>query len=78
MIAKQAYSIKKSQSGDRFVFLADGGIIPADIAGLAHGPDKWLSEIRCKCRDCGGLFPLSELNGNGQWCEPCQTADIEG
>ena len=71
-----AYKIKINTAGDRFVCLANGQIIPADIAGLAAGPDKWLSEIELKCRDCKTLLPLKELHGNGQWCEPCQVASL--
>lgn len=70
------YTIKRNSTGDRFVYTSDGRRIPADIAGLCVGRDKWLSEIKCKCRDCGELFPLRELQGNGQWCETCATADI--
>jgi hypothetical protein len=76
MIALKNYKIKRNDSGDRFVCLSDGSVIPADIASLAAGPDRWLSEISCKCRDCGVLFPLRELHGGGQWCEDCQTAGI--
>lgn len=71
------YSIRRNATGDRFIHLASGQVIPADIAGLAAGRDKWLSEIKCKCRDCGELLPLRELNGGGQWCEPCQTAELD-
>jgi Zn finger protein HypA/HybF involved in hydrogenase expression len=77
MVSLQSYKIKRDASGARFVFLASGSIIPADLASIAAGPDRWLSEIKCKCRDCGELFPLRELNGGGQWCEECQTAGIE-
>jgi len=73
----QAYKIIRSETGARFVRLANGSVIPAGIAGLAAGPDKWLSEIKCKCRDCGELFALRDLNGGGQWCEPCQVAGME-
>lgn len=76
-IPVQSYKIVKDPSGARFVKLASGDVIPAGIAGLAAGPDKWLSEIKCKCRDCGELFPLSELGESGQWCEECATAGIE-
>jgi hypothetical protein len=72
------YTILKNKEGERFVKLNPSGqVIPADIAGLCAGPDAWLSEIKCKCRDCGGLFTLRELQGNGRWCEPCQEASIE-
>jgi hypothetical protein len=70
------YTIQKNESGERFVKLANGQIIPADIAGLCAGRDAWISQIQCKCRDCGERFPLSQLHGGGQWCEPCQTAGI--
>lgn len=73
----KAYSIVKNSSGERAIKLANGNIIPADIAGLVVGKDKWMSEIQCKCRDCGEAFPLKELQGGGQWCEDCQTAGIE-
>jgi len=75
-MTKQAFKILKSATGDRAVKLQDGTVIPADIAGLAAGADKWLSEIVCKCRDCGKPFPLSQLHGGGQWCEPCQEASV--
>jgi len=73
----QAYKITRSESGARFVRLANGSVIPAGIAGLAAGPDKWLSEIKCKCRDCKGLFTLRELGDSGQWCETCAAVGIE-
>lgn len=73
----EAFTIIKNSNGERAVKLASGQVIPADIAGLCAGKDKWLSEIKCKCRDCGEKFPLRELQGGGQWCEPCQTAGIE-
>jgi hypothetical protein len=73
---KQPYTIKRNAGGTRFVHLNDGTVIPAEIAGLAAGPDKWLSEIQCACRDCKQAFTLRELEG-GQWCEECATAGIE-
>ena len=72
------YTIKRNARGERFVHLADGSVIPADIAGLCVGKDAWMAEIRCKCRECGKEFPLRELHGGGQWCEECQTADMDG
>lgn len=71
------YTILRNPEGERAVKLANGQIIPADIAGLCAGKDAWISQIKCKCRDCGEPFPLRELQGNGRWCEPCQTKDIE-
>jgi hypothetical protein len=76
-IRLQAHKIMRTADGSRVVKFADGSSIPADIAGLCAGPDKWISEITCKCRDCGEVFPLRELQGGGQWCEECQTAGIE-
>jgi len=73
----KAYKIFKNQTGDRFIKFENGTSIPADIAKLCVGADKWLSEIKAKCRDCGELFPFRDLNGGGQWCEPCQYADID-
>jgi hypothetical protein len=73
----KTFTIVRNSAGERAVKLADGSVIPADIAGLCVGSDQWLSEIKCKCRDCKQEFPLSELQGGGQWCEPCQTAGIE-
>ena len=76
-IRPQAHKIMRTADGSRVVKFADGSSLPADIAGLCAGPDKWISEITCKCRDCGEVFPLRELQGGGQWCEDCQTAGIE-
>lgn len=73
----KTYKIMRDAHGGRFVKLSSGQVIPADIAGLAAGKDAWLSEIRCKCRDCGEVFPLRELNGGGQWCDECQLADVD-
>lgn len=74
-----AFKILKGDSGYRFVkIIRTGQVIPADIAGLAAGKDKWLSEIECKCRDCGEKFPLRLLQGGGQWCQDCQDKSIEG
>lgn len=75
-MSSKTYKIQKVSTGERFVKLSSGQIIPADIAGLCAGRDKWISEIKCRCRDCGEFFPLSQLQGGGQWCEPCQTAGI--
>lgn len=72
------YKVVRIASGERFIKMDSGVVIPADIAGLAVGKDKWMSEVRCRCRDCNEFFPLSQLHGGGQWCEECQTADIEG
>lgn len=69
------YKILKNQDGERFVSTAKG-IIPADIAALAAGPDAWLSRIECRCLDCKQLFPLRDLQGNGRWCQECQDASI--
>ena len=66
------YKILKDSNGNRVIRLANGGLIPADIAGMATGKDEWLSQIVCKCRDCKQEFPLSQLHGGGQWCESCQ------
>ena len=71
-----SYKIMRAANGDRAVKVGSQ-MIPADIAGLCAGPDRWLSEIRCKCRTCKGEFPLRELHGGGQWCEQCQTAGME-
>jgi hypothetical protein len=72
-----AFKIIKNDAGYRFVKLATGHVIPAEIAGLCTGKDRWLSQIKCKCRECGESFPLSMLQGGGQWCEECQTKDME-
>ena len=72
-----AFTILKDSNGNRAVKLASGNIIPADIAGLCVGPDAWLADIKCKCRDCKQTFPLRDLNGGGQWCEECQNASIQ-
>lgn len=76
---KQPYEIKRNPTtGERFVrILSNGLMIPASVAGMCSGPDKWLSEIECKCRTCGELFPLRELGETGQWCEPCSLVGIE-
>jgi hypothetical protein len=72
------YTILRNPEGERAVkIMATGQIIPADIAGLCAGKDAWISQIQCKCRDCGELFALRDLQGNGQWCEECQTKDME-
>jgi hypothetical protein len=73
----KAYTILKNECGERAVKLASGLIIPADMAGLCSGRDAWISQIQCKCRECGEKFPLRELHGQGQWCEPCQVAGME-
>ena len=70
------YTILKNSTGDRFVKISDGRIIPADLAGMAAGNDTWMRNIQCKCRDCKQPFALQDLQGNGQWCEECATADI--
>jgi len=74
--APKPYKIRRNDAGERFVLIGSE-LIPADIAGLCAGKDFWISQIKCKCRRCGELFPLRELAGGGQWCEPCQTADME-
>jgi len=74
----QSFEIKRNpKTGERFVRLSNGRMIPAGIAGMCTGPDKWLSEIRCKCRTCGEMFPLRELGETGQWCETCACVGIE-
>ena len=73
----KAYKIVKDQNGNRFVKMEGGGIIPADVAGMAVGKDAWMRDIQCKCRECGNLFSLSLLQGGGQWCEGCQLAAVE-
>jgi len=72
-----SFKIIKNAQGERAVKLSTGQVIPADIAGLCVGKDLWLSQIECKCRDCGERFPLSMLQGGGQWCEECQTKDLD-
>jgi len=72
----QPYTIKRNAGGERFVHLHDGTVIPAEIASLCAGPDKWLSEIKCACRDCKRVFTLRELEGS-QWCEECVANSIE-
>lgn len=72
-----AFKIIKNDIGYRFVKLATGQTIPAEIAGLAAGKDRWLSEIVCKCRDCKQPFMLRDLQGGGQWCNECQTKGME-
>jgi hypothetical protein len=71
-----AFKIVKDSEGNRAVKYGNK-VIPADIAGLCTGRDRWLAEIECKCRDCGEKFPLRLLQGGGQWCENCQTKDLE-
>ena len=72
------YSIMRHKTThERFVCLSDGRVIPAAIAGMAAGRDRWLSEIKCKCQTCGESFPLRELGETGQWCEACASADIQ-
>ena len=69
----KAYTIKKNAHGERFVFLTNGDVFPADIAGSIVG----LADIKCKCRICNKEFPLRELYGGGQWCEECQSASVD-
>jgi hypothetical protein len=73
-----AYQIVKNSSGERAIKFGPNfrNIVTADIAGLCTGKDKWLSEIKCKCRDCKQEYPLSQLQGGGQWCQDCQDASI--
>jgi hypothetical protein len=71
-----SFTIMKNSEGDRFVKLSNNSLIPADIAGLCAGKDKWISEIECKCIDCGTLTPLKYLVGNGRWCEECSLTSV--
>jgi hypothetical protein len=71
-----AYKIVRNAAGERFLKLANGGVIPAGIARLAAGKDAWMSLVTCKCRDCGESFALRDLNDTGEYCEPCQVADM--
>lgn len=74
----QPYQMRRNpKTGERFVRLDDGRMIPAGIARLCTGPNRWLSEIQCKCRTCGEMFPLRELGETGQWCETCACVGIE-
>ncbi len=72
-----AYKIVRNATGERFLKLANGGIIPAGIARMAVGKDAWMSRVECKCRDCGGSFALRDLNDTGEYCEACVTAEVE-
>lgn len=75
---KQHYKIYRNKdTGERFVRLLNGCVIPAAIAGMAAGPDKWLSEIQVNCVTCAKLFTLRELGETGQWCETCAAIDIQ-
>jgi len=68
---KPTYKIVRNLNGDRAVRLENGTTIPAAIARSSCGPNKWLSEIKCKCRDCGEVFLLRDLGETGQRCEFC-------
>jgi len=70
------YTVRRNAAGERFIAIGNE-LIPADIAALCSGKDAWISQIQCKCRTCKQPFPLKELQGNGQWCEPCQDAAVE-
>ena len=72
----KTFKIMRAANGDRAVKVGSQ-MIPADIAGLCAGPDRWLAEIKCACRICKQDFTLRELHGGGQWCEHCQTAGME-
>ena len=75
---KQHYKILRDKdTGERFVRLFNGCVIPAAIAGMAAGPDKWLSEIQACCIMCSQTFSLRELGETGQWCETCASIDIQ-
>ena len=76
MYKKQNYKIYKDSNGARYVKMENGNVIQAGIAALCAGKGKWLSEIKCKCRECKKEFMLSELNDDGQFCEECQLADL--
>jgi len=76
---KQHYKIYRDKdTGERFVCLLNGCIIPA-------GPDRWLSEIQLSCVTCAKSFTLRELESftlrelgeTGQWCETCAAIDIQ-
>jgi hypothetical protein len=73
---KQTYKIVSNKSGEKFV-VTSKGIVPADIAGLGAGKDAWLRNIECQCVDCNQLFPLSQMQGNGRWCEECGAAGLD-
>jgi hypothetical protein len=77
IMSKPTHIIVADQEGFRFVKLSDGRLIPADIAALAAGKDRWISEIKVKCRDCKKQFPISVLHCGGQYCEPCAEKGIE-
>jgi len=76
--ASKTYTIVRNPEGERGVKLSNGKVIPCDIAALCTGKDAWLAAIEVKCRDCNQLFPLRALQGNGQWCDECQSKSIEG
>ena len=54
-----------------FVVL-DVGLVPLGIAGLSVDH----RHVSAKCRECGEVFPLHELNEGG-WCEDCACAGLE-
>ena len=73
---KNQTKIVRNATGARFVQLLDGSIIPAGIAALCSGKDKWMSELTCKCRTCKGTFALNQLSEDGQFCQECQFVEV--
>ena len=45
-------------------------LIPADIARLCGGKDKWLSEVVVVCRDCKTKFKLTDSD-SPLYCPDC-------
>jgi hypothetical protein len=77
MTTTSPYKIFKNSRGERFFKFSNNEILPADLAGLCGGKDLWISEIQCKCLQCGDMTPVKYMTGNGRWCEECAIEGIE-
>ena len=62
---------KEDRYGFRYFVFDNKHKVPAEIAGLADGGDKWISQIELMCKSCNTPHIVKNMFMGGQFCETC-------
>ena len=71
-----AAQIVKGRDGSRAIRLSRTAFVPAEIASLAAGPDRWMQLVQFPCGECGAMLPAVDLySGDLPGCCPACADD---
>ncbi|MFO0190291.1 MAG: hypothetical protein ACK54F_03475 [Planctomycetia bacterium] len=75
MVRTNNIKIVENSYGFRSLIIDGRYRISTDLAKVAAGKDKWLSEVLLECRTCKGKHPAYSMELHGQYCTECWEAE---